>query len=167
MNIHPIFVHFPVAFFTFYALAELARIQLLTRQPYWFYIKASLVILGCLGGVAAIVTGQMAEDIMRGSPALEKHEMFAFLTFGVFGFLALCYAAAWLRREVLKNPAMTDSSISVVGSWAEKIVAGWPAVVLALLGLALVTITGSLGGSMVYGPATDPVVKIIYQIFVR
>jgi hypothetical protein len=45
---------------------------------------------------------------------------------------------------------------------------GYPAVLvlLALAGLCAVTITGGLGGSMVYGPNADPVVTLIYKLFV-
>ncbi|MFA4887422.1 MAG: hypothetical protein WC595_04365, partial [Candidatus Nanoarchaeia archaeon] len=37
-------------------------------------------------------------------------------------------------------------------------------IILSLIGLMLITITGALGGSIVYGTDTDPVVKLIYKI---
>ena len=37
-------------------------------------------------------------------------------------------------------------------------------VIVGLIGLMLITITGALGGSIVYGTDTDPAVRFIYKI---
>ncbi|MEK7110290.1 MAG: hypothetical protein AAB759_00205 [Patescibacteria group bacterium] len=39
MNIHPAFVHFPIALLTIYAVLELARFRFFTARPYWFHLK--------------------------------------------------------------------------------------------------------------------------------
>ena len=44
MNIHPIFVHFPIALLTLYSLAELIRWRRITELAYWFYVKAFAMI---------------------------------------------------------------------------------------------------------------------------
>lgn len=36
---------------------------------------------------------------------------------------------------------------------------------LALIGLIAITMTGALGGAIVYGPNVDPVVKFVYSLF--
>ena len=67
MNLHPIFVHFPIALFTLYALLECARFKKLQEQTYYFYLKAFLVITGGLASSAAYIT--MAQTLTQ-LPAL-------------------------------------------------------------------------------------------------
>ena len=38
-------------------------------------------------------------------------------------------------------------------------------ILMALAGLAAITITGALGGAVVYGPNIDPVVSAVYRFF--
>jgi hypothetical protein len=40
-------------------------------------------------------------------------------------------------------------------------------ILLALLGLVLITITGGLGGAMVYGPNADPFFKPVFELLIR
>jgi len=57
MNVHPIFVHFPIALLTIYALLELIQFKKVTSWNPWFYIKASFVVFGAIGTYAALFTG--------------------------------------------------------------------------------------------------------------
>ena len=36
---------------------------------------------------------------------------------------------------------------------------------IALVGIVVITITGALGGAIVYGPEVDPIVSVIYHLF--
>lgn len=45
MNIHPFLVHFPIALFCVYTILECVRFQVVIKQPYWFYLKAGIVIM--------------------------------------------------------------------------------------------------------------------------
>ena len=58
MDLHPIIVHFPVALLTLYGIFELFSVRRIARKPYWFYVKAVLVIFGALGALAAWLTGE-------------------------------------------------------------------------------------------------------------
>jgi len=40
------------------------------------------------------------------------------------------------------------------------------AIVLALAGLVAITVTGGLGGAIVYGPDADPFFKLVYHFIV-
>src|ERR1051326_4143656 len=113
LNVHPIFVHFPVALLTIYCLLEFVRLRKVTSQPYWFYIKAMFVIIGSLATAAALITGDMAEDIVAGSDRALRHLIgvhsnWAVATTTIFGMLAFFYLIAWIEKQLpnflLGNP---------------------------------------------------------------
>lgn len=164
-NVHPLLVHFPVALLTVYALLECARWKRIMTLPYTFYVKATFVIIGTVASYAAYVSGEwIGEEFMQGSltPLVQRHAFFAMLTALLYTIIALAYLFAWLKRaDVLAFPA-----VQRVGYAADRfMVSGW-SVLTALIGLILVTITGALGGAIVYGPDIDPVVRIIYTFVI-
>jgi uncharacterized membrane protein len=70
-NIHPIMVHFPIAFLTgaalFYALAWIARHDILASAAFL------LLILGTLSAGAAVGTGLYAEEGVMVSQSVREH----------------------------------------------------------------------------------------------
>lgn len=148
MNIHPIFVHFPVALLTTYAVLELLRFNFFTRQPYWFYVKAILVILGTLSGYVTLVTGLMAEELIEDqslNSLISRHEFWAFTSMGIFTIIALAYLWSWWKGRFEMRSKLVF--------------------VLALAGIICLLITGALGGSIVFGHETDPLTNWIYGLF--
>lgn len=145
MNIHPIVVHFPIALLTVYSLMECLRFRKVLELPHWFSIKASFVILGALGAAAAYVSGP--EGAAR-SLLGEMHESFAFATLVIFAGIALMYALEWFFPSKYSNVVMRPYII----------------VPLALAGLVVVTITGGLGGALVYGTTFDPFMAPVFRL---
>ncbi|MEJ0021885.1 MAG: DUF2231 domain-containing protein [Candidatus Doudnabacteria bacterium] len=148
MNIHPIFVHFPIALLTTYAVLELLRFDFINRQPYWFYVKAVLVILGALSGYVTIVTGLMAESLIKDQSShtlISTHELWAITSIGIFSIIALVYLWSWWNSRF---------------GMKSKLV-----LVLALAGILCLLITGALGGSIIFGHTTDPFTNWIYNLF--
>jgi uncharacterized membrane protein len=91
-NIHPLVIHFPIAFVSgsalFYVLA------LLTKRETMATTAFSLLIVGALGAAVAVGTGIYAEPSVILSPSvrghlLEKHQDFMILTLCVSAGLAL------------------------------------------------------------------------------
>lgn len=177
MNLHPIFVHFPIALLTVYALLEFIRFKKILAQQYWFYIKAILAILGAGAAWVALITGDAAKSaILHGiiNPAVTNvrrviniHENFAHLSTAIFSIIALIYLLAWLQRfefgQYIKNPAAAkiwELAVRVAPTVLDN---GW-IILLAVIGLACISITGALGGSMIYGTASDPFIKAVYNI---
>lgn len=160
MNLHVIFVHFPVALLTIYAIMELARFRFLRSLPYWFYLKAALLILGELGALAALATGDAAEHLFRARPDLrpliETHSTFGGITGAFFGALAILYLAAWFGK--------TRTSNRVTGI-AERFLGSAWMILFGLIGLGLITVTGALGGTIAFGPDVDPLARFIYNWF--
>jgi len=91
-NIHPLVVHFPIAFLfgsaLFYLLALLSSRETMTTTAF------SLLIAGTLGAAAAVGTGIYAEPGVILAPSvrghlLEKHEDLMILTLCVSAILAI------------------------------------------------------------------------------
>ncbi len=167
MNIHPLFVHFPVALLTLYAVLECIRFKKLNDLPAWPYLKISLLVLGTVGALAALLTGDMARQFHRDVRQLvSMHELFGQMTTIIFGILAVNYIILIAERFGLKG---------FLPPWLQKLWAllvtvrnalfGTPLVILlALLGLVSLVITGALGGIIVYGPSTDPVTLFVNKV---
>ena len=174
MDFHPIIVHFPIALLTVYVGLEFLRFRVVLALPWWHYAKALFLIPGSIGAGVALLTGDIASesfgaggDFLR---ILELHELAAQVTTAIFALLAVCYAIV-IARDV--NIVLTTQS--VVG-WrrtfadaariAQQFIESWFAPVVALVGLLSLTITGGLGGLLVYGPDLDPVTKLLYGLIV-
>lgn len=163
MNIHPLLVHFPIAFFVLYSGMEILRLKVFTKQPWWFYTKAVLVILGTLAGIVARQAGEMAYELLSSGtkmPLVETHEFFAGATLVVFGFLAVCYGVEWYMR----------SHENVQNSWMVKarkvalfVIHTPVSFFLGLVGLGLIITTAGLGGMIVYGSSVEPVIPWLYE----
>lgn len=165
MNIHPAFVHFPIALLIVYAVLECIRPSYVMKHRSWHDIKAAFVILGTLSAFAALSTGEMAEENLQGSQhqLVELHSFFATASTWIFAILAVAYLIALVTEHV---SALSSHSwwktISGIGAFIEK---PFIAISLALLGIVSLTITGALGGALVYGPDVDPIVSFIYHLF--
>ncbi|MDE2030923.1 MAG: hypothetical protein KGI58_01535 [Patescibacteria group bacterium] len=171
MNIHPIFVHFPIALMTLYAIAELIRHKKLADTVYWFHVKAILVITGTLTAFLALSTGDDAEHLLKADlrPLINMHANFAAASTLIFGFIALIYLIVWIKKSELDQQLSKSligdmwKSISNIANYILK--TSTIMIVLALIGLIAITITGGLGGAIVYGPNVDPIVGFIYHLF--
>ncbi len=144
MDLHPIVVHFPVALLTLYAVLECVRWRRAMEVMNIFHVKAVLVIAGTLGAIAAYISGPE----IYGSALVSWHDNFAIGTLTIFSFIALVYLAEWFRPSKYSNFFHHPYIIMP----------------LALLGLAVVIITGGLGGAIVYGTHFDPFMAPIFKL---
>lgn len=170
MDIHPIFVHFPIALLTVYAILELIRFEKITSQAYYFYVKASILIVGTLGAFASLSTGEGAEHgVDRSLRALvEIHSTFATISTWIFVILSAVYLIIWISKTEY-NQKLNESTLAKIWNIklniANKIFnSSLTMVILALIGLLAITMTGALGGAIVYGPEIDPIVSFFYHL---
>ena len=114
MNIHPIFVHFPIAFLTAYALAEIVWYKKITIQEWWWNLKATLLTLGTLGGFLALQTGEMAEELRGHSNIIEIHSTYAAITMWIFSIILFAYIVRFIELY-----------------WSKSVRSGWQTTVFA------------------------------------
>ncbi len=105
--IHPMVVHFPIALLLASLLFDLAALR--WRGEEFRSTSLSLLALGVLAALAALLTGHVAEDAVEHSgkipkQAIETHEELAFAVFWVFagllGVRMLSYWG-WMRERSL------------------------------------------------------------------
>jgi uncharacterized membrane protein len=168
MNIHPILVHFPIGLLTIYALLEFLRFKALLQKVYWFYLKAGLVLIGCASSIVTFLSGDAIEGMFRGFPdqmhLVSVHSNFALASCLLFGAIAFAYLVQWLAKE---NISFNVSAWKYLVRLTHQFLQGPAVVLLALAGLFCVTVTGALGGALVYGSDIDPVVSFIYKLFIK
>jgi len=174
MNIHPIFVHFPIGLLVVYALIELFESKRFRTSDVWLRVRAVLVIAGTLGAYFALSTGEMAEHIVEKErdvhALIETHSLFAGLSTAIFSLLAVTYLIQIAAGSLLRTkPLFTRPAVAQLGRLLQTIarIVQKPIVIriLALFGLVLITITGALGGAIAYSPDVDPFVHTIYSLF--
>lgn len=166
MNIHPLFVHFPIALLVLYAVLEVLWFKTLKTQSWWWNIKALLLGIGVLGGFAALQTGEMAEELRERSQLIEVHSTYADVTVWIFGALAVMYIVAGIRMYFgsYVQTGVVGRTFTFFSAIERVVVRIVP--LLACVGLVTLMVTGALGGAIVYGPDTDPVVSFIYSVII-
>lgn len=119
-------------------------LALATRRQSFRQVSFWTLILGAVGGAAAVLSGLQAEEHISHGDAvhrvMETHELLGFVTLGVFGVLAL-----WrLVRE------------SRMGSGERTL-----AVVIAIAGAGVLFTTGLYGGKLVFNHAAGIPTKVL------
>lgn len=132
-RVHPVIVHFPVAGVPLALLGFLA--WGLTGRAAFAGADLPALVVATLASIAAVITGNMAEDSMRFAPSLhdfvEWHERIGITV--MIMLIALCLLRLWRWERA--------------GRRRKWLYGGALAVVTALL-----AVTGYLGGSLVFGP---------------
>ncbi len=129
---HPMIVHFPIALLLIGLLADLASIifrkeSCLSRAGFY------LLLAGTIIAIPTVLTGILFTAVLSGDAGdlKEKHETFALMT------LSLAVITSAFR-------------IYIVSAKKEKTGLKWPALALYILTAACVSVTGFLGGTLVY-----------------
>jgi uncharacterized membrane protein len=130
-RLHALLNDFPIALLVtavFFDLLALATRRVVLRQ-----VGFSLLLVGALGAIAAVVSGLQAEEHIDHGEAVHQvmgtHEQFALISLGVFGVLAL-----WrlFRERRMGGPERTAT------------------VIASLAGVGVLFATGFYGGKLVF-----------------
>jgi len=171
-------VHFPIALFTVYSAMEFVRWRHLTKLPFWEGTKAVLVIVGTVSTFVALQSGEAIEQKFLGDaslwPVIRAHNTWANVTAWIYGIIAVPYFLklikdhGYLAALEAKLRGHYQSFMRLLNSaamFAVSMTASLWMLPLALFGLVAVTITGALGGSIVFGPNADPFISFVYSIY--
>ena len=140
MDVHPLVIHYPIAFLSTYAVFELLRFRKLLDLPYWFYIKATLVIVGELGAIATAIFAQISPNLVGESVLSDMYKNFIIITAVIFGIITLGY----LKWPKILRPAVI--------------------IPLAVIGLFFIVVAGGLFGATIYGTHFDPFLAPIFKL---
>ena len=168
LNIHPFVVHMPIGLLSLYTFLEVVSIKKFQTLPYWFFVKAILVIFGSFGAYASLFTGSLVvvEFDFR---LLEAHARFAVLSTIVYTILGVIYLLTWLKYKI--SSILENTRFKKVWYRVDNVrgflMRRFVLFSLSIIGFIFISITGALGGALVYGPDIDPFVKIIYDFFVK
>ncbi|MDZ4209916.1 MAG: hypothetical protein U1C56_01920 [Candidatus Curtissbacteria bacterium] len=138
MDLHPLVIHYPIAFLTTYAVFELLRFKKLLDLEYWFYIKATLVTVGELGAIVTVIAAQMSPGLAGESTLVDMYKSFILITAVLFGIITFSY---WFK-------------------WSKPIVI----VPLTIIGLFFIVVAGGLFGATIYGTHFDPFLAPIFKL---
>lgn len=138
VNMHPVIIHFPIAFFVAYFLLEVAA--LVTKKDSLCKMAAIFLGAGVIFALIAVLTGNQAHEVLKPvlrmkpsyiKEAIENHEQFATITLWFFFAMLVLRVYLLIKKNLSPN---------------------WRFVffVLALLGMYFVYQTGILGGKLVY-----------------
>lgn len=163
-NIHPIIVHFPIALLFVYSILKVLPLKRWFPNGAWKHIKRALLFFGTLGAFAALSTGELAENFTHANRALvEAHSTFATIATWIYGSLLAGEIASIIRSEY--GTKINSSFVLKCLSWIERIFCQhFFSRILAIVGLIAITVTGLLGGVMVYGTTADPLAGIVLKI---
>ena len=142
--LHPVVVHFPIAFLILAAVTSL--VWLAQGTSFWRNVTLILLVAGFVGGLGAYFTGGEAKEFAEGSARVElfgeQHEALALLTLVAAGlalFLLTAYVGAYTRRLPTAPGERDLMTVRIIVT------------VLVLAAAVLVGRTGHLGGLMVWG----------------
>lgn len=156
-NIHPIFVHFPIALLLLYSLLKIIPFYKWFPGVAWKQIERVFLLLGVLGGFAALYTGESAEHLVRPDHDLvEMHSTFAVIA--VWTYVAL------LVGEIIFFVSQKRTLPNILNSLGKILTNRLVSGVLSFLALIAISITGLLGGVIVYGTTADPLAAIILRL---
>ncbi len=163
-NIHPILVHFPIALLFLYSVIKILPFGKFFPKVNWRDIERVLLLFGVLGAFVASATGEIAEHLVRPDHNLvETHAAFAATSTWLYGLLLIGEIFSIINRNLIPNINM--EFLTKLGILIEKILCH-PifSKILAFAALLAITITGMLGGVMVYGLSADPLAPIVLKM---
>lgn len=163
-NIHPLLVHFPIAFFLLYSLLRIVPLGRWMPEVSARYVRIIVLLAGVLGAFMASATGEVAEHLARPDRGIaEAHAFFAAASTWVYALLFIGEVLAVLRPYlVAKFPELPFGKVL---SMLEQVLTQ-PAIVaiLVIVGIVSISVTGLLGGVMVYGTTADPLAPAVLRI---
>jgi len=164
-NIHPLFVHFPIALLFLYSIIKILPFKKWFPKVAWRDIERVLLLIGVLGAFAALATGDTAEHLIHPNRQLvNAHSNFGEIATWIYGGLLVGEIAAVINAQKYtyrKSWKFISSILTFLENvFCNRIFSG----ILAFAGFIAISITGLLGGAIAYGTTADPFAGTILKI---
>lgn len=163
-NLHPIFVHFPIAFLLLYSLLVILPLHRWFPRVSWKVLRTILLAAGLLGMIAANMTGETAEHLVEvRHDIVEMHALFAAVAGWVYGIAFASELITYVRHRfanILRRVHMNEFILFIEHVITHRVVV----VTLALIGVLAMAVTGLLGGVLVYGITADPLAPLVLRL---
>ena len=113
-NIHPIFVHIPIAFLAVYSIVTIIPFHKFLPRIMWRDVRLIILIAGVIGAFFALGTGELAEHLVKPNHNIvETHALFASLSTWLYAILLLGEISAWYNRVFPEKKFMKSLSLWV------------------------------------------------------
>ncbi len=164
-NIHPIIVHFPIAFLFIYSFIKIVPFSKWFPEVSWKHIERSLLLIGVLGAFAALSTGEIAEQLVNPNHQLvEMHSTFADISVWIYGILLLGEIISIINQNYISHFLQYTKVVKFLAQIEKLISNNILSKILAFFGFIAIFVTGLLGGVMVFGLSADPIAKFVLII---
>ncbi|MCF7864964.1 MAG: hypothetical protein K9M11_00460 [Candidatus Pacebacteria bacterium] len=160
-NIHPIFVHFPIALLFVYSVIKILPFKKWFPSVAWHDIEGALLFVGVFGAFGALATGDTAEHLTHPNRQLvDMHSTFGAASTWLYGSLLLGEISAFINARTYtsryaffaKYPVVVKILALLEQVFCNRVFSS----ILALVALITLSITGVLGGVLAYGLTADP-----------
>lgn len=163
-NIHPIFVHFPIALLFVYSLIKILPLKRWVRSIVWKDVERIFLLIGVLGAFLGLATGETAQHILHPNRALvNAHSLFATAATWMYGLLlvgeVLTIGIPWVSTKV-----QLPKLFALLTRIKDILMNPFVSITLAIVGLIAISITGMLGGIITYGVAADPIAPLLVKV---
>lgn len=98
MSYQSLIAHVPIVFIFAYCLLEMFGLKRNQKADSWFYIKATLIIVGIVLTVPTLITGGVIANQPEGQ-MLTSHSRLGYLTYSVFSLIAFSYLLKWMDKK--------------------------------------------------------------------
>lgn len=179
MDLHPIIVHIPVAFLSIFSIVEiLSLFPKFRHSKTFFFIKFFILLVGFTTTILALMSGENAFHLnieAVNKSLVHDHERMADMTRNIYLLIVCIYISiAFFRVEQIRNWVALKFNnktvlrifefLSKVGGFFDRYYG--LLILLALVGLVVVSTTGALGGAIIYGTQTkDPFINMVTKYF--
>lgn len=163
-NIHPIFVHFPIAFLFIYSLIKIVPVKKLFSNVFWKDTERILLVVGVFGAFAALSTGEVAESLVRSNSQLvETHAAFATAATWAYGLLLVGEILPLLIPWISAN-FQSVKIVKILTVVKDMLTHRVFLIIITILGLITLSLAGLLGGVITYGVTADPVAPFVLRV---
>lgn len=164
-NIHPIFVHVPIAFLVVYSVIKMLPLKRWLPSVAWRDVERVLLVVGVLGAFASLSTGEMAEDTAKNldENLVDAHAAFATAATWMYGLL-LAGEVLLLATPRIATVIRSQKIVGAIDMLKQLLTHRTISMVLAILGLIAISVTGLLGGVLVYRTTADPFADIVLKL---